>query len=43
MLKSEDVTSVVPNKSVICFGPTTIVLGIDGSTELLSKISLAFS
>ena len=41
MLKSELVTSVVPNKSVICLGPTTIVLGRLGSTDALSRVSLA--
>ncbi len=40
-LKSLDVTSVVPNRSVICFGETAIYLEILGSTEAASKISLA--
>ena len=41
VLKSLDVTSVVPNKSVICFGDTAMYLGILGSTEEASKISFA--
>ncbi len=41
LLKSLDVTSVVPNRSVICFGDTAMYLAIDGSTEAASKISFA--
>ena len=41
MLKSELVTSVVPNRSVICLGPTIICLAIDGSTLAKSNFSFA--
>ena len=41
VLKSLEVTSVVPNKSVICLGPTTMCLGSEGSTSAKSKISFA--
>ena len=41
LLGTTEVTSVVPNKSVICLGPTTIVLGSDGSTDAASRVSLA--
>ena len=40
-LKSELVTSVVPKRSVICLGDTTICLGIDGSTLAKSNFSFA--
>ena len=40
-LKSELVTSVVPNRSVICLGDTTINLAIDGSTLAKSNFSFA--
>jgi hypothetical protein len=40
-LKSLDVTSVVPKRSVICRGPTAMNLEILGSTDALSKISFA--
>ena len=39
VLKSELVTSVVPNRSVICLGETTINLAIDGSTLAKSNFS----
>ena len=41
VLKSLEVTSVVPNKSVICLGPTTTYLGSEGSTSAKSKICFA--
>ncbi len=41
VLKSELVTSVVPNRSVICLGDTTINLAIDGSTLAKSNFSFA--
>jgi hypothetical protein len=41
VLKSDEVTSVVPNKSVICFGPTMMCLGIDGSTLFKSRVCFA--
>ena len=41
VLKSLEVTSVVPNKSVICLGPTTMYLGSEGSTSAKSKICFA--
>ena len=40
-LKSLEVTSVVPNKSVICLGPTAMYLVIDGSTDAASRSSFA--
>ena len=41
VLKSELVTSVVPKRSVICFGDTIMCLGIDGSTLPKSRVSFA--
>ena len=41
VLKSELVTSVVPNRSVICLGHTIICLAIDGSTLAKSNFSFA--
>ena len=38
---SELVTDVVPNRSSICRGDTTMYLLIDGSTELRSKVLFA--
>ena len=41
VLKSELVTSVVPNRSVICFGDTMMCLGIEGSTLPKSRVCFA--
>ena len=41
VLKSELVTSVVPKRLLICSGPTTICLVIEGSTLAKSKVCLA--
>ena len=41
VLKSELVTSVVPNRSVICLGPTIMCLAIEGSTLAKSNFSFA--
>ena len=41
VLKSELVTSVVPNRSLICLGDTIMNLGIEGSTLAKSNFSFA--
>ena len=41
VLKSLEVTSVVPNRSEICFGDTTMYLFSEGSTSARSMISFA--
>jgi hypothetical protein len=41
VLKSDEVTSVVPKRFVICSGPTTMCLGIEGSTLAKSKVCFA--